>query len=366
MNFLFLLVLALIGIGLLVAEHRFSHWRSLVGGLGVNILAATVMLVIQQVFESQWDLLPIIFGGIGAILLMLPFVILQHRRDRLEISTHEKNKLELEDRLRQTLADKEVVQQELAMIRTTLEDSAPSELTRSGLTLYARNYVEDFQRVTGRNFSKYVRDFVTNSPPGTTFRAAGIDWTELFGEGVSATSERYFRLLSNPKTSFRVILLDPRCEIGLEKRKSEFLLRINDEPRYVPNHPLRVYGKIVGSVKMMVDYHKRFPNQFQYRFVHELPTACWIMNGEQIIFYLYSRSHKGWDCPVFVAQKVSNGIYEFFSEYFDFLWENPQLTVGRSEWNSAQRELASLFGEFERLLEEGCSGELHQSCPTQL
>lgn len=259
------------GLVLLVIELRVPKWRTIAGGLAVNILAAALVLIIQLVYAENWPVIPVLIGGSSAIILMLPFIIFQQRHHRTEFDKAIKQAQAKQEQLERSIAEKDVALEDVRA-------KAAYTLAGSGLSIYARNYVEDFQRVTGREFGEYVRSFVTNSRPGSIFKILGIDWTELFGEAISATSERYFRLLSDPKTQFRVILLDPRTPVGLEKRISEYNLVVDGKPRYVKNHPDRVYGKIIGATKMLVDYHHRLPAQFQYKFIKELPTAAFLMN----------------------------------------------------------------------------------------
>jgi hypothetical protein len=354
MSIYLIVILALASVVLFIAGRRIPKWRAMAEGLAINILAASLILLVTYFSQKPWNLTPVLLGGTGALILTIPFFVLQNRRQRAEL-----NKAKTEAQISEGQAERLLTEKNLLLAGTI---AAPSAISASGLTTYARNYVEDFQRVTGREFGEYLRSFVTGSPAGSIFKVAGIDWTELFGAVVSATSERYLKLLGDPNTSFKVILLDPRCPVGLEKRVSEFNLLANGKPRYTQNHPDRVYGKIVGATKMMVEYHNKFPRQFQYKFVSELPTACWIMNGKTIILYLYSRCHKGWDSPVFIAENVPNGLYEFFDEYFDFLWQYPHSCLPRNAWSRRRRELAPLLTEFENVLRAGCSGSLHEGC----
>lgn len=355
MSVYLIISLIIVAVLLLIFRKRMPQWQGAVEGLAINILAACLILSIQRVSENSWNLKPVLLGGGMALVLIVPFVFLQQRRQRRQL---EKTSTELVETREKLESYREKLE---AGVKNGGGDSSDS--VRSGITVYARNYVEDFQKVTQREFGEYIRSFVLNSPPASAFRAVGIDWTELFGAAISATSERYLKLLSNPNTSFKVILLDPRSPVGLEKRLSEFKLSVDSHVRYEENHPDRVYGKILGSTKMIADYHKKYPNQFSYRFIKELPTGCWIMNDSQIVFYLYSRCHKGWDSPVFIANKVSSGIYEFFDQYFGFLWNNPNPCVTAKVWRYYKASLEPLLLEFDQVLKSGCSGPHHQKCP---
>lgn len=358
MSLYLIIALYFISLALIIVERRIrdSRLQIVIGGLAVNILAAAVVFTFQVIYEKPWNLTPFFIGGASAVALTLPFIITQHKRQQVKLS-------EVVDQANTLQAQLEMVLSEKNAALSESNSSQSNVISNSGLIVYARNYVEDFQKITGREFGEYLRGFVTNSASGSTFKMVGIDWTELFGAVVSATSERYMKLLADPKTTFNVILLDPRSSAGLEKRVSEFNLQVDGGPRYIQNHPDRVYGKIVGATKMMAEYHNKFPRQFQYRFTKELPTVCWIMNQEKIIFYLYSRCHKGWDSPVFIAEKTANGVYEFFDQYFDFLWQHPNSCLSKTAWNEQKQKLAPILADFEQALKAGCTGPLHRGCP---
>lgn len=345
-----IILLALTGVALLLVELKIPRWRAMAGGLAVNLIAAAAILIVQRIYEQQWNSTPYLIGGVASLLLTLPFILVRQGRLGKELAA----KSAQIDELSRENVDRESVLKELS--------ERSKSLPNSGITKYARNYAEHFQPVTNREFGEYVRSFVTSSPPGTRFKLVGIDWTELFGAAISATSERYFGLLQDKRTTFQLVLLDPRSRVGLEKRLSEFDLVTNGKQRYVPNHPDRIFGKVLGSVSMIADYHSNFPNQFQYKFTEDIPMVCALLNGTEAIFYLYSRCHKGWDSPVFVAQKVPNGIYEFIEEYFDYLWLHPKPVLTDAAWADQKKRLQRTFEEFDRVLAASCAGPLHATC----
>jgi len=343
-----ILGLFIVGVGLLVGEYYLARWRLILGGLGVNLLAAAVVLLFSTSQQEGWNILPLFIGGFISCAVTLPIFVVRFRQ----------------------------VQKELANERALREADQSARLADtpigkgSGIFQYARNYAEAggansklrFHEVTQRDFGDYARHFVLSSSPGSTIKVLGIDWTELFGAAVSGTSERYLPLFSDRRTTLQVILLDPRTIIPLEKRLSEFDLMDGGKARYERNFPLRVYRKIIGSVEMLAEYHKKRPDQVKFKFLPDAPAVCCIMTGNQILFHPYSRSHKGWDSPVFVAEKTEGGIYGFLEEYFDFLWNNPRLRATSSEWIKAQGELKNDFAHFRSIIQNACVGLGHEGC----
>jgi hypothetical protein len=361
----FILPLIVIGVGLLIAEYFVQRFRYVLGGLGVNVLAAAGVLLYQRYYNPDWNILPFFIGAVLAATLILPIAFLRFRL----IIAQSKQHLIRAEQIQLDLASCQD-QLRLALESHNESKSAPPPLSPSGITLYARNYSEAtsshtslrFHDVTGQDFGDYARRFVLDSPAGSTFKILGIDWTELFGAAVSGTSERYVSRLGDPRTVFKVILLDPTQSIGLEKRTSEYDLVIDGKPRYERNFPFRVYGKILGSTEMLSDYHKHRPKQVLYKFISEIPAVCCVMNGERILFHPYTRCHKGWDSPIFIADKKPGGIYEFYEEYFEFLWSNPRLKISPSQWQKAKGQLSPEFARFRELLATSCSGPAHVDC----
>lgn len=362
----FILPLMGVGVGLLIAEYYVTRFRYVLGGLGVNVLAAAGVFIYQRYYDQNWNLLPFFVGAILAAILILPIVVLRFRLILAQLGD-QKTKTE------QLQADLATSQEELRQAQDRPSDSQKSILNAasvSGITLYARNYsgtsasdaAARFQDVTGQDFGDYARRFILESAPGSTFKILGIDWTELFGAAVSGTSERYIPQLTDPRTTFKVILLDPTQSVGLEKRTSEYDLVVDGKPRYERNFPFRVYGKILGSTEMLGDYHKNRPKQIMYKFVSELPSVCCILNGDRILFHPYTRCHKGWDSPLLVAQKRPGGIYGFYEEYFDFLWSNPRPKVSQSQWQKSKGQLSSEIAKFRGLIDNSCTGPAHVDC----
>ena len=339
--------LIVIGIGLLLAEYYITKWRLVIGGFGVNILAAGAVLLITQLLQKDWSVLPIFVGGIISSAAILPIALLRIREVRVELA-------KAQDTLRHNA--------EVSLAHPSVADS--------GIKLYARNYTESggpnvlhrFHELTQRDFGDYARNFILSSPQGSSFKIIGIDWTELFGAAVSGTSERYLSMLFDRRANFQIILLDPRTAAPLEKRFSEFDLVIDGKKRYERNFPLRVYGKIIGAVEMLSEYHRRFPEQVKFKFVPEVPAICCIMNGTQILFHPYTRCHKGWDSPVFVADRKTDGVYGFWEEYFDFLWNNPKLRIQPDEWAKSKLELVGDLARFRSIVLNSCSGPGHENC----
>lgn len=269
-------------------------------------------------------------------------------------------------KIAELLEEKAHLNRSLDDIRLKINDLEASQLpslVRSGLVQYAQNYVRDFKIQNRRSFGDFIREFVLTSEPGEEIKVCGIDWVELFGEAISATSEIYEDVLSRPQTLIKVILLHPGARSGLEKRLSEYLMEVNGKPKYIEDHNYRIPGKIVGSVRMMAEYHKRYPSRFQYRFTDTIPTACWVMNSKKIVFYLYFRSHKGWDSPVFIANNTEEGIYSYFKDYFNFLWETPMSVLSDEDWEKRRQDISHILTTFDSLIENACSGEDHKHCP---
>lgn len=232
---------------------------------------------------------------------------------------------------------------------------AADAIASSGIYLFAQN-TGHFRDITNVEYGEYVRRLVETSRDGTTCKILGLDCAELFGD-ISGISERYVSFLRAHKQNvFQVLILDPRCEIGLQKRLSEWKL----VRRYGADMPTRIYEKILGSIRIMVEYHKRFPKQFGYKFIRELPLAFCVMNDATAVFQLYSRCHKGWDSPVLAVNRNEQGIYLFLNEYFDFLWENPTVDQLEPCFVSHKEKASKFREEFQSLVAEGCRN--HQKC----
>lgn len=191
-----------------------------------------------------------------------------------------------------------------------------------GIRLYARDTFR-FRSVSGVDFGEYVRRLVTECSPGTTLKILGIDCAEIFGEGVSGVSELYAPSLREGQTQIRVILLDPRSKAAFEKRSYENQLGAKGGRKESPNHPERIYGKILSSCMIIGGYQRDFPSRLDCRFVQAVPSVSCLLNGSQVVWSLYTSCHKGWASPIFIADRSEDGIYDFFDEYFEFLWLNP-------------------------------------------
>src|SRR5262245_44867052 len=85
-----------LGVGLLVAEYYITRWRLLIGGFGVNVLAAGVVLLITQLFQQDWSVVPIFVGGIISFAVVLPIAIIRFRELRGELAQAQARLRELE------------------------------------------------------------------------------------------------------------------------------------------------------------------------------------------------------------------------------------------------------------------------------
>ena len=160
------------------------------------------------------------------------------------------------------------------------------------------------------------------SPNGSEFKICGIDCAEVFGP-MSGITERYLNFLRrNKKTTFKVLIVDPRSEVPYDKRLAESRLLVGGVAKYEANLPGRIYDKIVSSIQIMAELKAQFPQQFEVGYLEERPLGAFVLNGETGTFVLYSPCHKGWDSPVLLLKKRDLGLYTFIEEYFDYAWTN--------------------------------------------
>jgi hypothetical protein len=294
------------------AYRKFRKYREEMIAVGINLAASGIILVVSALVE-QWSQAWIAIGG--ALVATIVFLVARW-----------------------------IVGQ-----KNSAQDAQASSAAKSmGLVGYWRDYERAFKDSTGKDFGAYVRDMVAHSTG--VIRVIGVDWTELFGAAISGTSEYYDSLLRDSKRTLRVILHDPRSLAGMHKRHAEFLFEPNGVPRYVPNHPDRIYGKILGSTQILADYALRFPKHVDIRFTRYLPDFCAVITDERIICYPYVRNLKGWDSPVFMLEPGAGGLYETVAEYFEYCWTNLDTDLSAAEAATWRTRLARVWTDFEDVI----------------
>jgi len=228
-----------------------------------------------------------------------------------------------------------------------MESSSPaqpaSNVSEAKGLRFARSAI-DFAALGHGEFADYLRRFVRDSPANTTVKILNIDGVELFGGDVSGVTELYLPLLRTKGVSIKVLLVNPTSNAPLFKRQIESAFRLGDRLRYEPNHPDRIYRKILSSCGTLSDYAKRCPGQLECKFVAEMPSFSFVLSGGRGVAVLHSQCHKGWDSPVLLIGPNVSGLYGFWEEYFDFLWESSSCEVLKIE-NEAEEQIIAPFRE---------------------